>query len=254
MSVIKMDTLQMMSYNGFKKNVVIEDGEMMFMCSDIAKCIGDKEHTLQNRVRLLPTHLKKQILVKGRTQGRNKWFVTEPGLYRVILRSRNAGVEGSQANKFLRWVTELVLPEIRKKGQYKLEQEITALTEKNTDMQKDLIRSNKELKTVLNELRDTNDDLLATNYQLEEANNQLVESNRMLQMGISNIVIDELGLRRHRGTVVNDDKDTLFRVLRGLRARGTTVKQNFSNNIPTAYLSEVDLRAIIRDVDQTFDG
>lgn len=43
------------------------------------------------------------------------WFVTESGLYTVILRSRS-----EKAKSFRRWVTHEVLPSIRKQGYYSL--------------------------------------------------------------------------------------------------------------------------------------
>lgn len=43
------------------------------------------------------------------------WFVTESGLYTVILRSRS-----EKAKPFRRWVTHNVLPSIRKQGYYSL--------------------------------------------------------------------------------------------------------------------------------------
>ena len=43
------------------------------------------------------------------------WFVTESGLYTVILRSRS-----EKAKSFRRWVTHDVLPSIRKQGYYSL--------------------------------------------------------------------------------------------------------------------------------------
>jgi len=51
-----------------------------------------------------------------------KLFISEPGLYRLMLHSRMA-----KAEKFAEWVTEEVLPSIRKYGKYKLikEQSIT---------------------------------------------------------------------------------------------------------------------------------
>lgn len=56
------------------------------------------------------------------------WFVTESGLYTVILRSRS-----EKAKPFRRWVTHEVLPSIRKQGYYSLlsdEELIEIITEK----------------------------------------------------------------------------------------------------------------------------
>lgn len=56
------------------------------------------------------------------------WFVTESGLYTVILRSRS-----KKAKPFRRWVTHEVLPSIRKQGYYSLmpnEQLLNILSER----------------------------------------------------------------------------------------------------------------------------
>lgn len=51
-------------------------------------------------------------------------FVSESGLYKIILRSRKAAIKGTAANEFLNWVTREVLPSIRKTGRYDLEEAI----------------------------------------------------------------------------------------------------------------------------------
>ena len=46
-------------------------------------------------------------------QSRDSWFVNEPGLYTLIIRSRKP-----EAKKFKRWITHEVIPSIRKHGAY----------------------------------------------------------------------------------------------------------------------------------------
>lgn len=45
-------------------------------------------------------------------------IVSEAGMYSVVLRSREAGVAGTPAFRFKEWVTNEVLPSIRKTGKY----------------------------------------------------------------------------------------------------------------------------------------
>lgn len=47
-------------------------------------------------------------------------LINESGLYTLMLRSRDAVKEGTQAHKFRKWVTSEVLPTIRKTGKYEL--------------------------------------------------------------------------------------------------------------------------------------
>lgn len=51
--------------------------------------------------------LKRTLYVSG--QNREMWFLTEDGLYEVLMQSRKP-----IAKKFKRWVTSEVLPSIRK--------------------------------------------------------------------------------------------------------------------------------------------
>lgn len=59
-------------------------------------------------------------------------FINEPNLYRIIFRSNK-----SQAIEFQNWVFEEVLPQIRKTGQYSVQQQL-ALPETTTDERKGL--------------------------------------------------------------------------------------------------------------------
>ena len=53
-------------------------------------------------------------------------FVTEPGMYSIILTCRGATTAGTPAHAFRRWVTHEVLPAIRRDKEYKL-REVIAL-------------------------------------------------------------------------------------------------------------------------------
>ncbi|WP_339259524.1 phage antirepressor [Paenibacillus sp. FSL R5-0713] len=52
-------------------------------------------------------------------QSRDSWFVNEPGLYTLIIRSRKP-----EAKQFKRWITHEVIPSIRKHGAYMTESTI----------------------------------------------------------------------------------------------------------------------------------
>jgi len=47
-------------------------------------------------------------------------FISESGLFTLILRHRDATTPGTAAHRFRKWVTSEVLPAIRKTGQYQL--------------------------------------------------------------------------------------------------------------------------------------
>ena len=60
--------------------------------------------------------LKQTVLVSG--QDREMWFINESGLYNLIFQSRKP-----EARAFRKWVTNVVLPSIRRTGQYQAHSE-----------------------------------------------------------------------------------------------------------------------------------
>lgn len=92
-----------------------ETGEPLFVLTDVAAALGIKDVSrLASRLSddLRQAHPIQDRL--GRTQ--RATFVTEGGLYEVIIRS-----DKPEARAFRRWVTHEVLPAIRKTGQYSLQ-------------------------------------------------------------------------------------------------------------------------------------
>lgn len=72
-------------------------------------------------------------------------IVNEPGLYRLVLRS-----DKPQAEPFMDWVTEDVLPSIRKTGSYSLADR-GILQDKLVDSQEEIIRLQAKCMTLLEE-------------------------------------------------------------------------------------------------------
>lgn len=92
-----------------------EDGEPWFVAKDVCDILGiavrDTSKTLdedERGVDTIHTHGGDQKMV----------IINEPGLYRLILKSRKP-----EAREFQRWVTHEVLPSIRKHGGYMAGQE-----------------------------------------------------------------------------------------------------------------------------------
>ena len=85
------------------------DGEPMFCLIDICKSLGMSNPTMVAQ-RLDEDELTKLNL--GSRAGDTN-FITESGLYAVILRS-----DKPNAKKFRKWVTSEVLPQIRRTGAY----------------------------------------------------------------------------------------------------------------------------------------
>ena len=84
----------------------------MFCLADVCQAIGiANARNVKSRLDEDDVHLVDTIDNLGRTQ--QVTFVTESGLYDVIIRS-----DSEQAKPFRRWVTREVLPAIRKTGSY----------------------------------------------------------------------------------------------------------------------------------------
>jgi len=88
---------------------VTKDNEPMFCLMDICKALGMKNATM------VASRLEDDEVTKLDLGGQNGAtnFITESGLYAVILRS-----DKPNAKKFRKWVTSEVLPSIRKSGGY----------------------------------------------------------------------------------------------------------------------------------------
>jgi anti-repressor protein len=84
----------------------------MFCLADVCNAIGiNNSRAVKNRLEEDDVSLIDTIDNLGRTQ--QVTFVTESGLYDVIIRS-----DSEQAKPFRKWVTQEVLPTIRKHGMY----------------------------------------------------------------------------------------------------------------------------------------
>lgn len=110
-----MNDLQIFENSEFGKiRTITKDNEPMFCLMDICKALDMKNPTM------VASRLKDDEVTKfdlGSKRGETN-FVTESGLYAVILRS-----DKPNAKKFRKWVTGEVLPSIRKNGGYIANQE-----------------------------------------------------------------------------------------------------------------------------------
>lgn len=123
-----MNEIQLFTDGEFNMRTVVVDGEPLFCLVDVCKVL-DIQNPSKVAQRLDDDERTKLEL--GR-QGETN-FITESGLYAVILRS-----DKPNAKSFRRWVTSEVLPSIRKTGGYNkplttLEQ-IQLLAQGNTEL------------------------------------------------------------------------------------------------------------------------
>lgn len=111
-----MDNLQTWNYGSSEIRTVEKDGEPWWVLADVCKVL---ELTTPSRVaeRLEKDEVSQTHTIDrmGRTQ--KSTIINESGLYAVILRS-----DKPQAKPFRKWVTNEVLPSIRKHGAYMTDQ------------------------------------------------------------------------------------------------------------------------------------
>lgn len=87
-------------------------GEPWFIAKDVCDILEiDTNHLSES---LESDEMNTLRITEGNTRGNpNKTIISEPGLYRLIMRSRKP-----EAREFQRWVTHEVLPRIRRTGGY----------------------------------------------------------------------------------------------------------------------------------------
>ena len=99
-----------------------ENGEPIFCAKDVCSALGIANH--RDKVQKLDSDEKfVSELPTGRGR-RQALFVTEPGVYKIILTCRDSTIAGTTAHAFTRWVTHDVLPSIRRDKEYRLRESI----------------------------------------------------------------------------------------------------------------------------------
>lgn len=99
------------SFKGHPVRIVMRDGEPWFVCTDVAEALGYA--TAKDAARNLSAQHKGGQIVPTPGGNQELTVISEGGLYRLVLRSRKP-----EAVAFCDWVTDEVLPSIRKTGSY----------------------------------------------------------------------------------------------------------------------------------------
>ena len=128
------NALEVFSYQGKQIRTVEQNGESWFIAKDVCNIL---DMTIEATRRL---DKDEKGLTKIQTLGgiQNITIITEPGLYKLIFKSQK-----HEAKEFTRWVTHELLPQIRRKGYYAVEQvqsQINALMQENAELKDKLER------------------------------------------------------------------------------------------------------------------
>ncbi|CAJ0705431.1 BRO-N domain-containing protein [Ralstonia wenshanensis] len=94
--------------------VVVRDGEPWFVAADLCAAL----HLDATAIRKLEEDEKglHSMQTPGGTQ--SMAVISESGMYTLVLRCRDAVKPGTVPHRFRKWVTSIVLPAIRKTGQF----------------------------------------------------------------------------------------------------------------------------------------
>jgi len=164
------------------------DYNIWFVAKDIATCLGYTENNTAKAIRIHVDEedkitfedFKKKNKIPENVDSR-LIMINESGLYSLALTSKL-----ESAKKFKRWVTKDVLPSIRKRGFYKIEEDNKRLSTENINL-KEMLNS---LNNNMLDIKDQNNNLSNQNNQIINQNNQLLNQNVILEQKIDTIIDD----------------------------------------------------------------
>ena len=103
--------------------VIAVNGEPWFLAADVCRAIGITSPS--KAVKILDDDEVALKTFQGLTKGNEEAnFISESGMYKIVMRSQDAIKLGTPAHAFTKWVTSEVLPAIRKTGQYRQQPEL----------------------------------------------------------------------------------------------------------------------------------
>lgn len=176
-----------MIFEGNKVEVFEFKGEVLFNPKDVCKCLDIKDSNdaikgfnANQKIKLKNSDTVNTLIRKLNNAGEN--FLTESGVYKLIFRSRKESAE-----RFQDWVTDEVLPTIRKHGTYMtdnaLEQAIA-----NPDFMIGLLQN---LKKEKEEKKRLQEEKCKLEIKIEEDRPKVTFAERVMKSG-DNILVREL--------------------------------------------------------------
>lgn len=183
--------LQTFAYRGEDAvRTVVINGEPWFCAHDVCQILGHSHTPMalkaldddeRRTVDVSAGHATGSFAYSGLTRenaGPNPQlsFVSEPGLYTLIIRSRKA-----EARPFRRWVTHEVLPELRKRGTYSVGDPVVVA---------DLSASVRDLVGATHELRETTHTLGSTAQTLDDSVQRLSRAIDVNSMALARFSTD----------------------------------------------------------------
>ena len=225
-----MNDLQIFSNEDFGEvRTVLVDNEPMFCLADVCKAL---EISNPSKVAQRLDEDERTKLELGRAGDTN--FVTESGLYAVILRS-----DKPNAKKFRKWVTSEVLPSIRKNGGYIAGQETLSDDELMA----------KALLVAQNKIAERDSIISEKNAQIEQMKPKQIFADAVETSRTSILVGDLAKLICQNGVQIGQK-----RLFEWMRQNGYLMKYGASRNMPMQKYIEQGLFEIKENSIQSPNG
>ncbi|WP_257984036.1 MULTISPECIES: Bro-N domain-containing protein [Ralstonia] len=105
------------NFESHSVRVVMRDDEPWFVAADVCRALQLTNPT--KALLSLDADEKALTSIQGLSRGNDRAnVISESGMYTLVLRCRDAVKPGTVPHRFRKWVTSIVLPAIRKTGQF----------------------------------------------------------------------------------------------------------------------------------------
>jgi prophage antirepressor-like protein len=113
------------NFESYSVRVVMRDNEPWFVAADVCRALQLTNPT--KALLSLDADEKALTSIQGISRGNDQAnVISESGMYTLVLRCRDAVKPGTVPYRFRKWVTSIVLPTIRKTGQFTAQPRIDA--------------------------------------------------------------------------------------------------------------------------------
>lgn len=209
-----MNNLQIFKNEKFGEIRTAEINNIPFVClADVCKIL-DLEQVSRVKSRLNPDGVTISKVIDSLGREQNATFINESNLYKVIFQSRKP-----EAEEFTEWVTNEVLPSIRKNGGY--------ISGQETLSDDELIQ--KALLVATNKLKERE-------KQLEEQRPKVLFANSVETSTTSILIGDLVKLIKQNGHDIGQN-----RLFKWLRENGYLIKSGERRNMPTQMSMDLGL-------------
>ena len=230
---------ELMVFEGNNVEVFELDGKVLFNPKDVAKClcISDVNSSMRNFndrqvIKVTNSNMREMHFRKLHNTGEN--FLTESGVYKLIFKSNK-----EEAEKFQDWISDEVLPSIRKHGAYMTPQRI-----------EDLLANPDTIIQMATTLKEERAKRIEMENKVEEDKPKILFANAV-ETAKTSILIGELAkLIKQNG--INIGQQRLFEHLR--KGGYLSKRRGEMWNIPTQKSMNLGLFEIKKRVIQNPDG